>query len=166
MRYFTGVTDPVLKAEFLRTPGKNWKELREVALDYEMGKRYNKSMGAHVAATSSSKKGGGKKASHQEPAKKWACYRCGKVCKEKEEQSAHPAVCKAKDKVCKHCNKVGHYSSVCNALSKGPSSKGGPKAPAAAQAAAVYAAVPPAPAPAAPVGLAISAPVVTNATRT
>ena len=136
MRYFTGVTDATLKTEFLKTPGKNWNELREVALDYEMGKRYNKTMIAQSNATSSGGKKGGKKptSAHQEQ-KKWTCFRCGKICKEREEQKAHVSQCKAKDKTCKNCDKVGHFASVCNALTKGPGSKGGSGNPSAAKAA-------------------------------
>ena len=135
MRYFTGVTDANLKTEFLKTPGKDWKELREVALDYEMGKRYNKTIVAQTAATSSGKKGARKTTSAHQDQKKWSCFRCGKVCKEREEQVAHVSQCKAKDKTCKNCNKLGHFAQVCNALNKGPSSKGGSGGPSAAKAA-------------------------------
>ena len=144
MRCLTGVSDPVLKAEFLKTPTKDAKGFLDVAQNYELGKRYVKSMGnqATALATSTTNTGAKKKTNGQQSTTSGTpngkskaksiyqdgkCFRCGQKV---QSRSEHKAECKAKEHTCKKCGKTGHFPSVC--LSETTAKKADTNAPAKA----------------------------------
>ena len=117
MRCFTGIRDEVLKAEFLKTPTKTSKELVDVAKNYEMGKKYVKSMGGAVKAMNTGqqrKKSQGNVQGSKAKAKsifnEGKCFRCGKKVDNRQE---HKQECKAVTAVCRKCGKTGHFQSTC-----------------------------------------------------
>ena len=117
MRCFTGIKDEVLKTEFLKTPTKTSKELLVIAKNYEMGKKYVKSMGGGPARslnTSQKPKSQGASMGAKQKAKaifnEGKCFRCGKKVESRQD---HKQECKAVNAVCKKCGKTGHFQSTC-----------------------------------------------------